>query len=169
MLVFAVVLVLAAVLLIRTIGGASLFFYNVDEAVERRPELDDQRFRIQGTPIGGTVVQTEIGQQGAVAFSVRYDGVRADVVHVGDPPEMFAPGIPVVLEGRWVQGPLPSGALPGGADDGWYFSSDRMLVKHDNEYRTDRIIEAEEGGSSRPGDADYGSPDTADDTATEAP
>jgi cytochrome c-type biogenesis protein CcmE len=146
MLVFAVVLALAAVLLVRTIGGASLFFYNVDEAVERRSELTDQRFRLQGTPVGGTVLETEVDAQGAVAFTVRYNSVLADVVHVGDPPEMFAPGVPVVLEGRWVQGAPPSGELDGGAADGWYFASDRMLVKHDNEYRNDRIIEAETGG-----------------------
>jgi cytochrome c-type biogenesis protein CcmE len=142
------VLGLAAVLLVRTIGGASLFFYNVDEAVERRGELTDQRFRLQGTPVGGTVLETEIDAQGAVAFTVRYNSVLADVVHVGDPPEMFAPGVPVVLEGRWVEGVPPSGALEGGASDGWYFASDRMLVKHDNEYRNDRIIEAEQGGAA---------------------
>ena len=60
-------------------------------------------------------------------------------------------GVPVVLEGRWAQGEPPSGVdWPAGANDGWWFETDRILVKHDNDYTEDRIIDAEERGQYTP-------------------
>ena len=80
-----------------------------------------------------------------MAFSVTLDGVVADVVHTGGVSDQFQPEVPVVIDGHWVQ----SSAYGGVADDGWYFASDRMLVKHDNDYRVenqDRLDDAEERG-----------------------
>lgn len=141
--------------LFRTLGDAALFFYNADQAVERRDELADQRFRLQGTPFGDAVT-TEITRDGraetAVVFPVQFDGVTIDVVHIGSPAELFQPGVPVVLEGAWVQGlPQGIGEIDGGSGDGWHFASTDMVVKHDNEYRNDnreRLDDAEQGGTS---------------------
>lgn len=142
-------------LLVRTLGDAALFFYNADEAVERRTELVDQRFRVQGTPYG-EAVETEITRNGrtdvGVVFPIQFEGVVVDVVHIGSPAELFQPGVPVVLEGTWTAG-LPDGVDPleGGANDGWHFASSDMVVKHDNEYRNDnraRLNEAETGGQT---------------------
>ena len=71
-----------------------------------------------------------------------------DVVSQGTPPDLFDQGVPVVLEGRWESGPLPSKdyVFLGGANDGWCFAADRILVKHDNDYRKDRIDDAENRG-----------------------
>src|SRR5690606_32669524 len=93
----ALVAVVAALgfIAIKALGDASLFFLNVDEAVEQREDLGDDRFRMQGTVVEGSVDETDDG----VAFQVEFDGVEADVVHNGDPPELFQPGIPVVIEG----------------------------------------------------------------------
>ena len=44
------------------------------------------------------------------------------VHHQGDPPELFQAGLPVVLEGHW-------------SSDGTFFASDRILVKHTEEYK----------------------------------
>jgi cytochrome c-type biogenesis protein CcmE len=143
----------AVVLLVANLlGDAALFFYNADEAVARRSELGDDRFRVQGTPVDNTVIETFRGDEPVVAFSITFDGVPVDVVHVGDPPELFQPGVPVVLEGSWVQGPPPLADFSAVADDGWHFASDRMLVRHDNDYRDrddyeERIDEAEVGGT----------------------
>ncbi len=136
---------------VNLLGDASLFFYNADEAVARRDELADQRFRIQGTPVEGTVVETFRGDEPVVAFTIAFDDVAVDVVHVGDPPELFQPDVPVVLEGHWVHSDPPVDDFAGLENDGWYFASDRMLVKHDNDYRNrddydERISEAERGG-----------------------
>ena len=137
-----------AVLIANLLGDAALFFYNADEAVERRGELASQRFRLQGTPLSEPE-HAFYGDRPVLAFPVGFDGTVVDVVHVGDPPELFQPGVPVVLEGAWRQGPGPGPAVAG---DGWHFASDRMLVKHDNDYRNrddynERITEADEGGS----------------------
>lgn len=120
----------------KALSDASLFFYNADEAVAKREELGSDRFRLQGTVEEGTVVDTGDG----VDFVVTFNGVEVPVSHRGDPPQLFQPGMPVVLEGRWD----PTGA---------FFSSDRMLVKHDEQYEEnhrDRVTAAEQGGREAP-------------------
>lgn len=117
-------------LALRGLGDATTYFYNVDEAVEQRDALGEDRFRMQGTVLD----DVEEPGTGEVAFTVTYDGVTADVVHAGDPPELFQPGIPVVIEGSW---------------DGETFRSDRIVVKHSSEYEAenpDRLSEADEEG-----------------------
>ena len=137
--------------LVRLVTDASLFFLNADEAVERREELAGQRFRMQGTPRAHSVAETQVDFEQAVAFTVAFEGVAADVVHVGSPPDLFTPGVPVVLEGRWVEGQPPDlDTFACGVNDGYYFASDHMLVKHDNEYRDtypDRLEAAGAGGA----------------------
>jgi hypothetical protein len=54
----------------------------------------------------------------------------------------------VVLDGQWVRGDPGVGGRNPIADDGWYFASDRMRVKHDNDYINDdeydqRLAESE--------------------------
>jgi cytochrome c-type biogenesis protein CcmE len=132
--VVGVVVVVLGVLVVKGLSEATLYFRNADEAVAQREELGDQRFRLQGT-----VVDDGVETADGVNFDVTYDDVDVTVHHVGDPPQLFRPGVPVVLEGSWD----PSGE---------FFSSDRMLVKHDAEYESredyrERVDEAEEGGS----------------------
>lgn len=117
----AVVVVLLAlgVVVFKGLSDATVYFLNADEAVEQRDSLGSKRFRLQGTVQEG-VTETSNG----VGFEVRHNGVPVDVRHVGDPPQMFEPGIPVVLEGRW-------------SDEGEHFDSDTMLVKHDAEYQAE--------------------------------
>jgi cytochrome c-type biogenesis protein CcmE len=152
-LVLAVVVAGLGFVLLQTLGSAALFFYNADEAVERRDELVEQRFRIQGTPFGDPIA-VEVERNGlrevGVAFPISFDGIVVDVVHVGSPAELFQPGVPVVLEGTWQTG-LPSGVdqITQGANDGWHFASTEMIVKHDNDYRNDnkeRLDDADSGG-----------------------
>lgn len=133
-----VVLVLfgLGVVLFNGLNDASTFFYNVDEALDRRDELDGDRFRMQGNVVDGSVEPTDDG----VSFTLSYAGRQVDVAHVGDPPELFGPDIPVVLEGSF-------------ADDG--FASDAILIRHDSSYDEEhprRIREAERDaeGDARP-------------------
>jgi cytochrome c-type biogenesis protein CcmE len=131
--ILALVAVVAALgfVAVKALGDASLFFLNADEAVDQRDDLGDDRFRMQGTVVGSSIEETDAG----VSFEVEFNGVTADVVHRGDPPELFQPEIPVVLEGRW---------------DGEVFASDRILVKHTSEYEAEnqeRLDEADEGGT----------------------
>jgi cytochrome c-type biogenesis protein CcmE len=115
-----VVFAAIGVLAVKGLSDATVYFRNADEAVAQRDELGTRRFRLQGTVTGEPT--REVGQ---VHFDVAYNGVSVAVRHTGDPPELFRPGIPVVLEGHW--------ADVGEVD---LFESDRILVKHDETYES---------------------------------
>ena len=130
----AVVMAGVVVALVWNLVGGSLFFYNADEAVERRDDLGDERFTLQGFPVGCSIAEGFQEDTPVVAFSVTHGGVPVDIVHFGDPAELFEPDIAVVLDGSWVRGDAGVDGFDGLADDGFYFASDRMRVKHDNDY-----------------------------------
>ncbi len=118
------------------ITDATVFFYNADEAVAKQQDLGVKRFRMQGTVVAGSTKRTAQG----VSFVVDFNGVDVPVDHVGDPPELFQDRIPVVLEGHF------SSTRPGAS-----FASDRILVKHTEEYEEKnegRIKQAEQGGKA---------------------
>jgi cytochrome c-type biogenesis protein CcmE len=123
--VLLVVIAAGAALLLQ-MGSASLYFRNADEAVAERDELGARRFRLQGTVVAGTVERT--GDR--VAFAVEHGGTQVDVLHAGDPPQLFQEGIPVVVEGRF---------------DGEAFASDRIMVRHTEEYAEDNPDRLPEG------------------------
>lgn len=132
----AVAAAAAVVFLAVNLVSGSLYFYNADEAVERRPELGDDRFTLQGAPIRCSVTRG-FDDGSVVAFSVTFGGAVVDVVHRGAPAELFEEEVVVVLDGAWVQSAPKIADFEGLADDGWHFASDRMRVKHDNDYRND--------------------------------
>jgi cytochrome c-type biogenesis protein CcmE len=141
-LAIAGVVVAIGMVAVQGINNAAVYFYNVDEAVAMRDELGDRRFRLQGTVVDGSIERAE----GGAEFEVAFNGERAAVRHAGSTPEMFQPGIPVVIEGQW------SDADP-------VFESDRILVKHSEEYEAeheDRLDDAEEGEATAGSDAGPG-------------
>ena len=140
--VIAIGVLVAVVGLAWNLVGGSLFFYNADEAVERRAELGDERFTLQGSPIGCSITEGFQGDDPVVTFSVSFGGEAVDIVHFGDPADLFQADVPVVLDGHWVQGDPGVGDRIAIADDGWYFASDRMRVKHDNDYINDDDYDA---------------------------
>lgn len=111
----AVVVVALGFVLMRGLGNATLFFYNADEAVARQSSMGAKRFRLQGAVVADSIRRDDSG----ASFEVTYNGAVVDVHHVGDLPQLFQPGIPVVLEGHFQSG---------------RFESDRMLVKHSEVY-----------------------------------
>jgi cytochrome c-type biogenesis protein CcmE len=141
LILFAVLLVIGFVLF-QGLSGATLFLRQADAAVAERDELATRRFRLLGTPIAITEDQFEFEGQTSVAFSIACDGTAVDIIHRGNVAESFQMGVPVVLEGRWTGSLDIPLEWESGANDGFYFESDRMLVKHDNEYREDRIDQA---------------------------
>lgn len=97
--------------------GASLYYVNADEAVAQRADLGQDRFRLQGVVVGDPVDEgTE------KVFDVAYRGVAVTVRHTGKEPALFKPGLPVVAEGSWNEA-------------GTEFQSDRLLVKHTEDYK----------------------------------
>lgn len=116
--VLALVCGAVAFLLVKGLGDATVFFKNADEAVASRDELGTKRFRLQGTVVADSVKQ--VGD--AVEFDVEFHCKTVHVRHQGDPPELFKPGIPVVLEGAY-------------AKNSDVYESDRIFVRHTSEYR----------------------------------
>lgn len=115
----AVLVALGAVLVFIVVQarGASLYYRNADEAVAQKAELGQDRFRLQGVVVGEPV------DEGTdKVFDVAYEGVAVTVRHTGKEPALFKPGLPVVAEGAW---------NPAGTE----FDSDRLLVKHTEDYK----------------------------------
>ncbi len=116
MVVGAVVVAAVSLMVFKGLGDATVYFKTADEAVADKHELGSRRFRVEGAVVTGSVRQA--GDE--VAFEIISAGETVPVVHRGDPPELFKPGIPVVLEGHWL---------------GDVYASDRIMVKHTSEYR----------------------------------
>jgi cytochrome c-type biogenesis protein CcmE len=112
----AVILAAVGLLVFKGLGNATVYFKTADEAVRDRSSLGDRRFRLEGTVLAGSV--RHVGE--AVDFTVGSKGATVDVVYQGAQPELFQPGIPVVLEGRWA---------------GEHYASDKIMVKHTEQYR----------------------------------
>lgn len=132
--VVAAVVVLGVVVF-KGLNDASMFYYNVDEAVANRADLADKRFRMQGNVIDGSIERTD----GGVDFIIAYGDARVPVVNRGNPPELFSPKIPVIIEGTFV---------------GDEFHSDEIIIRHDSTYdedHPDRIADANDDAVSRDG------------------
>ncbi len=114
--VLAVLAIAVGIILVQA-RGASLYFKNADEAVAQRSTLGDKKFRLQGTVVGQPRDATD-----ATYFTVEYKDVKVKVRHTGSEPALFEPGTAVVAEGRW-------------NSRGSEFESDRLLVKHDEDYK----------------------------------
>ena len=97
----------------------NLVYYKVpDEVVGDASLIDSERFRL-----GGQVVSGSISSDGpTVTFSVTDGKQTIVIVHQGAPQQLFQENIGVVVEGTW---------------DGETFSSDSMIIKHDEQYRTE--------------------------------
>ncbi len=132
LIVGTVTLVLAFVLF-KALTSASVFFYNVDEAVAEQGELGERTFRMQGVVVSEPVKDTT----GVITFGVSFNDVDAEIRHIGEEPtDLFEIGMPVVIEGHW---------------DGRVFESTQILVKHSETYIADN-----EGNEDRPGVGENG-------------
>jgi len=106
-----------------------VYFRTVSEAVnEHRDGEADGRIRMAGEVVPGSVEETRSG----VRFQVTDGDATAAVVHRGDPPDLFEDGAPVVCEGNWGKGDT--------------FASDRILIKHGNEYEPPDVNESDGAG-----------------------
>jgi cytochrome c-type biogenesis protein CcmE len=115
--VVAVLVAFGAVawLLVAGLSDSLVYLRPVSEAVERRDDQGTRTFRMGGTVVPGTIAETADG----VTFAVTEGGATVRVVHHGDPPDLFEDGAPVVVEGMW---------------RGDEFDSERLLIRHGNEY-----------------------------------
>lgn len=97
----------------------NLVYYRVpDEVIGDTTISESDRFRLGGQVVPGSISNDE----SSVTFSVTDGKKTIVVVHLGAPQQLFQEGIGVVVEGTW---------------DGEVFSSDSMIIKHDEQYRTE--------------------------------
>ncbi len=96
--------IIAIVVLAVVLSENVVYFRTVSEAVAQH-----------------TIVETRDG----VKFEISDGKATAEVIHQGDPPELFKPGAPVVCEGHWGRGSA--------------FDSDRILIKHGNDYQPPKV------------------------------
>lgn len=117
---------LAIVLVILLVNLSSSLVYFVTPTDLVTADGPEGRSRLGGQVERGSVVPS--------AETVRFrvtDGIETvDVIHRGSPQQLFQEGIGVVVEGEW---------------DGSTFHSDTMLVRHDEQYRTEDGSVYEEG------------------------
>ncbi|HVA74172.1 MAG TPA: cytochrome c maturation protein CcmE [Acidimicrobiales bacterium] len=101
-------------LLFEGLDNATVYFKTADQAVADRSSLGTRQFRIEGT------VEPGVEQAGGMTkFSIIANGVSVPVVDGQQPPQLFKPGIPVVLEGHW---------------QGDVYQADQIMVKHSASY-----------------------------------
>lgn len=125
--VIAVICGALAFLVFQGLDNATQFYRDADDAVAARADLGSKRFRLQGVVRPGSI--TDVGPD--VHFEVEYNCVVVPVEHEGTRPSLFKDGIPVVLEGAFLAGTEQT------------FASDRIIVRHTEEYRTDESQRAE--------------------------
>jgi cytochrome c-type biogenesis protein CcmE len=116
-----------------------VYFRTVSEALRERESLAGRRFRIAGQVVPGTITETPRG----VTFALTDGSATVRVTHRGDPPQLFADDAPVVCEGAF-------------APRGMVFRSERIMIRHGNEYRPPEVdtgrappVAAEPGGAGR--------------------
>lgn len=116
------------------IQGNVIYYYEVSEAVAKAQSQGQERFRLAGAVVSGS-----IDAKGSITnFKVTDGNKTVSVTHRGDPPELFKDGIPVVVEGRWNKNNI-----------GKNFDSDRIMIKHGNEYTPPKV---NQDGNSNPHD-----------------
>lgn len=113
--VVALAIVAGGVVVTQFLTSAIDYYCNVDEVGAREGCEGDRRMRVQGVVDEGSVAKSD----GGTTFSLSFHGQSLKVRYLGDPGGVFQECIPVVAHGR----------LSGGV-----FESDRIEVKHTNQY-----------------------------------
>jgi cytochrome c-type biogenesis protein CcmE len=116
--------VVAVIALTIVLSENVVYFRTVSEAVSRQRDQGTDRFRLAGAVVPRSIRETPTG----VEFTLTDGTKTVEVVHRGDPPELFKKNAPVVCEGRWT-------AVRAGAP----FASDRIMIKHGSEYAPPKV------------------------------
>jgi cytochrome c-type biogenesis protein CcmE len=116
--------VVAVIVLTIVLSENVVYFRTVSEALSDRKEQGTDRFRLAGAVVPGSIEETANG----VTFALTDGKQTVEVVHRGDPPELFRKNAPVVCEGRWAA-----------ATVGAPFDSDRIMIKHGSEYAPPKV------------------------------
>ncbi len=122
--VFAVVAVAVSIatlgyLAFGSIGENLVYYWSPSELKDAGVDAVGANVRLGGLVVPGSIVHS--GDSLALSFEVTDGSETVQVIANAVPPAMFRGGIGVVLEGTLL--------------DNGTFESQRLMVKHDNEYR----------------------------------
>ena len=115
MVIVALAIVAGGVVVTRFLTSAIDYYCNVDEIGVRSGCEGGRRIRVQGVVVEGSLAKAN----GATSFELSFHDKTISVRYEGDPGGVFQECIPVVAHGRL---------------EGELFASDRIEVKHSNEY-----------------------------------
>ena len=115
------VVVVVAIGLLAVLSQNIVYFRTVSEAIKERSSNGNDRFRLAGAVVPGSIRETARG----VDFKVTDGRHTVKVIHNGDPPQLFKNRAPVLCEGRWGKGLT--------------FDSDRILIKHGASYKPPKV------------------------------
>lgn len=113
--VVALIFLGAIVFLLTKMGGALNYYDTVDQALSQRATLGTEMFRLEGVVVPGSVHRTADG----VDFVAEGSKDCITVINTGNPPQLFQPGIPVVVDGHF---------------SGQTFVSHQIIVDHSANY-----------------------------------
>lgn len=102
-----------------SIGDELIYYWDPSQLMAAGDSAIGADVRLAGVVVQGTKEWDEASQ--TLRFDVSDNNTTVSVVSHGNPPQMFREGIGVVVEGTMTEG---------GA-----FESQRLMVKHSNEYR----------------------------------
>jgi cytochrome c-type biogenesis protein CcmE len=112
------VLVLGVLVVLMVNLSGNLVYFRTPTELHHDVAPSNERMRL-----GGQVVSGSVENNGETLLLTVTDGREAlEVVHNGVVPQLFAEGQGVIVEGTW---------------DGSRFHSDTMLIRHDEQYRTE--------------------------------
>ncbi|MDP9495861.1 MAG: cytochrome c maturation protein CcmE [Actinomycetota bacterium] len=110
------VILLIVGLTVTSLGDNLTYYLYPTEAVEQRAQFPDgERFRLAGTVVTGTMVESD----DEISFDVTDGGATIAVVLTGVPPALLGEEVPVLIEGAW-------------STD--RFLADHVLIAHDENY-----------------------------------
>jgi cytochrome c-type biogenesis protein CcmE len=116
---FVPAIVVLGVLIVLLVNlSANLVYFRTPTELLNEIEPSEARLRL-----GGQVVEGSVLENGETLLLTVTDGRESTtVVHNGVVPQLFSEGQGVIVEGTW---------------DGSAFHSDSMLIRHDEQYRTE--------------------------------
>jgi cytochrome c-type biogenesis protein CcmE len=101
------------------------YYCNVDEIGMREGCEEDRRLRVQGVVVENSLRE----ENGSTTFELSFNDAVVPVTYLGDPGGIFQECIPVVAHGRMTGGVL---------------DSNRIEVKHSNEYQSKNEVRLDE-------------------------
>ncbi|HEY8530872.1 MAG TPA: cytochrome c maturation protein CcmE [Limnochorda sp.] len=86
-------------LITTAIANTGMYYYTVAEAVARSSELQGRFLRVNGEVAPDSIAWDPVAM--VLAFEVQEGAHRIPAVYHGARPDTFAPGAPIIVEGRW--------------------------------------------------------------------